>query len=136
MREKFTPPEETITLSGHEIQRIAEYLSFLYDKQRYDADRQTGTTLLNTACEISIKDARQIGCDDLVMRLQRNALALCNLQDMIVSCIESMQSEIRSIIEAQNGEHEQYLERTNQLRQTWLLQRQAERKKVYRQKTK
>lgn len=136
MSEKFIPPTEIQTLSSREIQRIAEYLMFLRDYRRHKDDRQTAASILETADEIDINNARLIGCDDIVMRLKRNALALCNLQDMVSSCIDSMQSEIRSIIEAQNDEHDRHLAHVEQLHENWRVQRRAETAKVRRLKAK
>lgn len=121
-------------MNENEIQRIAECLLFLRDNQRYEADRDTSALILEKANAISADNARRIGCEDILMRLKRNALALCNLQDMLISCIDNMQSEIRSYIEAQNGEYYRQNERAEQLRKISHMQKLAQQARARRQK--
>ena len=122
---EFNPPIENASLPGDTIRDIAEHLLYLKSNSRFEWDKRSATSILESANALSIAQAKLIGCDDTVIRLQRNALALCNLIEMVNGCIDSMQSEVRTIIDARNTEHDQYLARLERMREIQIKQYNA-----------
>lgn len=122
---EFNPPIENASLPGEPIRDIAENLLYLKSNSRFEWDKRSATSISESANALSIAQAKLIGCDDTVIRLQRNAIALCNLIEMVSSCIDCMQSEVRTIIDARNTEHDQYLARLKRMREIQTKQYNA-----------
>ena len=133
---RFVPPIEDPSINTDLLADILCWMKDIYDDRKDENERRDIKRIQKAADSISIMRAKKIGMDDMVARLRRNAMALQLIRSMYNDCMYAMRSEIRTLFEASQAEHEEYLKRLETLKSTFAKQCNAERNAKYRSKNK
>ena len=128
----FVPPVERPAMDHKKIGKICDYIGAANDKVYFKQSKIRAAKMQAVVDSMSIASAKQIGCDDILIRLQRNALAYANVIGILQMVAENLQTNIRDILTACNAEHEQYLDNVEKLRKQWYKQERANQQKERR----
>lgn len=124
---EFVPPVEKPSLNGETIADICENIVLLKQQIHHAKSRDLCTLMQKDIDSLSVIQARQIDCGDVLEKLKRNALALTNLLDILNMAIDNTQTNIRDIITARDEEHRRYEMYVAKLYKAW---RGSNRKKT------